>query len=102
MSIKRLVLWILIGILLVWHANDLRKTRDAGKIPLYDFIEYWSASRVLVQGGNPYDSAELLAAQRGAGWVDPKPIMMWNPPWTFPLLIPFSMLSFCLPRALPG
>ncbi len=93
-SRKRLVLWALIAILLLWHANDLRKTRDAGKIPLHDFIEYWAAGRVFVSGGNPYNSSELLAAERTAGWTDSKPIMMWNPPWTLPLILPFAFLPY--------
>ncbi len=99
-SKKRLLLWSIILVLLLWHANDLRKTRDAGKIPLYDFIEYWAAARTFLSGGNPYSAAELVVAQRGAGWTDSKPIMMWNPPWTLPLLVPIAVLPFWVARGL--
>ena len=99
-TIKRIVLWALIALLLVWHADGLRKAKDAGMIPLYDFAEYWAASRIFLSGGNPYDPVEMLAIQRSIGWTDSKPIMMWNPPWTLPLLLPFAVLPYWNGRAL--
>ncbi|MGZ8464867.1 MAG: hypothetical protein ACXWXT_04935, partial [Candidatus Binatia bacterium] len=33
-----------------------------------DFVEYWSASRLLLNGGNPYAPDELLQLQRSVGW----------------------------------
>ena len=59
-----------------------------------DFIEYWSAARLLRDGGNPYDPVALLAVQREAGWPGPEPILMWNPPWTLALVLPLSFLGF--------
>ena len=59
-----------------------------------DFVEYWSAGRLLAQGGNPYSPAELLAVQRMAAWRGVQPLIMWNPPWTLLLTLPFGLLSF--------
>jgi hypothetical protein len=59
-----------------------------------DFVEYWSAARLLVQGGNPYSPAELLVLQRTVGWRDVQPLIMWNPPWALPFVAPFGLLSF--------
>ena len=61
-----------------------------------DFVEYWSASRLLLSGGNPYAPKELLALQQAVGWRDAVPLIMWNPPWTLSLLLPFGLLEFGL------
>lgn len=59
-----------------------------------DFVEYWSAGRLLAQGGNPYSPAELFTLQRTIGWTGTQPIVMWNPPWTLPIVLPFGLPSF--------
>lgn len=61
-----------------------------------DFVEYWSASRLLLSGGNPYAPQELLALQQTVGWRSAAPLIMWNPPWTLSLLLPFGLLEFGL------
>jgi glycosyl transferase family 87 len=61
-----------------------------------DFVEYWSASRLLLSGGNPYAPKELLALQQAVGWRGAAPLLMWNPPWTLSLLLPFGLLDFSL------
>ena len=59
-----------------------------------DFIEYWTATRLLLQGGNPYSPTELLAAQRALGWMETEPLMMWNPPWTLSFTLLFGLLDY--------
>jgi hypothetical protein len=59
-----------------------------------DFIEYWSATKLLLSGGNPYSPAELLAQQQSLGSSHSEPIMMWNPPWTFFFTLPFGLLDY--------
>jgi hypothetical protein len=66
--------------------------------PPRDFVEYWSAARVLLDGGNPYDDAALLAVQRVA-LNDPElaqPVLLWTPPQTLVVYLPFGMLPFGL------
>jgi hypothetical protein len=65
-----------------------------------DFIEYWSAVRVFLAGENPYDPRALLPVQQAAGWDRSEPLMMWNPPWTLLMMLPFATLPFELARAL--
>ncbi len=77
---------------------ELRDLRHEGIIPLGDFVEYWSASHAFMEGRNPYSPEVLLEIQRTAGSRDPNPLMMWNPPWTLPLLLPFSQFSYWLDR----
>lgn len=59
-----------------------------------DFVEYWSAGRLFARGGNPYSPAELFALQRTIGWNGAEPLMMWNPPWALPIVLPFGLPSF--------
>jgi hypothetical protein len=56
-----------------------------------DFVEYWAAARLFVSGGNPYSPAELFRTQQGAGWTEPMPLLMWNPPWTLSFIWPFGL-----------
>jgi hypothetical protein len=97
---KKLCLRLLIVLVLAFHLNSLRAIPDSRWVPLWDFIEYWSASGVFLQGGNPYSAIELLATQRSIGWTEPAPLMMWNPPWLLPLLLPLSLPSFWMARAI--
>ncbi len=59
-----------------------------------DFIEYWAASRLLAQGGNPYSPEALLAVQHTAGWSGSAPLIMWNPPWSLVFTLPFGFFDF--------
>jgi len=59
-----------------------------------DFLQYWSASRLLVGGGNPYDKQEMLELQDRV-WRGPKiprPVSMWNPPQILSVMLVFSAL----------
>ena len=56
-----------------------------------DHIQYWSAARVLLDGGNPYDPSALLDAQLAAGRQREDAILMWNPPWVLTLFVPLAL-----------
>ena len=61
--------------------------------PPYDFVEYWAAGRLALDGRDPYDAANLLELQRrltGSDRTDA--VMMWNPPWALPLVMPLGAL----------
>lgn len=99
-SVRRLLLWVAIATILLWYLAQIRSAAASGRIPLYDFIEYWSAVRILLRGGNPYDPNAMLAVQHTVGWTDSQPIMMWNPPWTLVLAVPFALLPFWTARCI--
>ena len=66
-----------------------------GRAPLHnDFVEYWAAARVLLAGGNPYSPAAILAVEATTGFAGKRPLLMWNPPWTLPLILPFGGNSY--------
>lgn len=68
--------------------------RPLGTIGTSDFVQYWSAWRVMLAGGNCYNPSEIYAAQSS---LTAKPIALifsWNPPWTYVLLSPVLMAPF--------
>jgi len=65
----------------------------------YDFVEYWGAGRLLLDGGNPYDADQLHPLQRSVSDTVDKAIMMWNPPWALPLIAPFAALPWRIAHA---
>ncbi len=97
---RRLLQW---GIAVAWIALLWRLTvrlADRALLPMYDFLEYWSASHLQLTGHNPYSPEELLALQKSIGWPWDGPLMMWNPPWTLVFVMPFGLLSFEMSRVL--
>ena len=74
-------------------AQTVAKGHESG---VRDFVEYWSASLLLLNGGNPYAPNELLNLQHSVGWPHATALIMWNPPWTFPFILPFGILGFSL------
>lgn len=83
--------------LLVTIGNVLLLADHGGtSVPLgsWDFIEYWTANRIALSSGNPYDAASMLNEQHSLGQSDLYPTMMWNPPWTLSLLRPLLQFQF--------
>ena len=72
------------------------QTMNSQPTGVRDFVEYWSASRLLLNGGNPYAPDQLLQLQRSVGWGSGAALIMWNPPWTLPFTLPFGLLNFNL------
>jgi len=91
-TLANAVLFNLAGASIV-SAQTVAKTSQPG---VRDFVEYWSASRLLLNGSNPYAPNELLKLQQTVGWPGATALIMWNPPWTFPLTLPFGLLSYSL------
>jgi hypothetical protein len=60
--------------------------------PPDDFVEYWAAAKLTLAGQNPYDESLLLPLQRSAGRDTDEAVMMWNPPWALPAVLPLGML----------
>lgn len=57
----------------------------------HDVISYWAAAQQLDQHGNPYNQSAILKIERAQGFPpDTYPLMMRNPPWTFPVVLPLA------------
>jgi hypothetical protein len=61
-----------------------------------DFIEYWAAGRLLLNGGNPYSPGELGDVQATVATRAAAPLIMWNPPWALSFILPFGAMSFAV------
>ena len=93
-SLPRLVLtWAALAaalVVLVWHVGKLLE--DPSIWPPDDFVEYYAAGRLNAHGLNPYDPELLLPLERAAGRDTDVAIMMWNPPWTLTVAMPFGLM----------
>ena len=58
-----------------------------------DFLQYWAAGRLYLSGGNPYSYTEMSAVEASIA-AQSDPVFMWVPPPVFPIILPFSLLSF--------
>jgi hypothetical protein len=67
---------------------------SAGGPGTIDFIQYWSAWRLMQQGANPYDPQLLTQLQSSLTGDSEHLILSWNPPWTFVALSPVLSLPF--------
>ena len=85
---------VLIGIGLVYLFSE------SHHLSTNDFFKYWSSSRINFMGGNPYSPEDLLQEQRLAGWNEVEPKLMEYPPWIFPLVIFFGVLSHTVAQLL--
>src|SRR5262245_30375140 len=94
MQVLKRVLLILASVVLVVKGISLTQSITA---PVDDFIEYWSASRILLAGKNPYSTEELSLAQRPFTGSE-TPLIMWNPPWALILFLPFGLLEYSASR----
>lgn len=61
--------------------------------PLYDYVSFWAAGRLNLQGQDPYDPALLEALEREAEPGSSEVLIMWPAPWALTLLMPFSCLD---------
>jgi len=77
----------LIGIVALFHFN---RPPDFG---VTDFVQYWTASYLLMSGQNPYDRLVVDAVQVGLAMKE-HPILMWNPPHIVPIIFWISFLPF--------
>ena len=60
--------------------------------PPDDFVEYWAAAKLTLDGRNPYAPEQLLPLQQAAGRDTDEAIMMWNPPWSLAVVLPLGLL----------
>lgn len=78
------------GVLLAGQVRQL--LADPTVWPPDDFVEYWAAAKLTLTGQNPFDEALLLPLQREAGRDTDDAVMMWNPPWALPAVLPLGLL----------
>ena len=93
----RKLLTIIVGVVAFVAGGFLvsKLSNDPTIWPPDDYVEYWAAGRLNLEGANPYSKATLLPLQQSAGrelaTVDDA-VMMWNPPWTLSFVMPLGAL----------
>jgi hypothetical protein len=98
MNISRISIWVLLFALAALFVFRTDRAYSTGHLDLGDFLEYWSAGRIFLSDGNPYSSSELLWIQQSVGLQRPSPAMIYNPPWTLLLMMPFILMPFGIAR----
>ncbi len=98
---KSLLKWMLVLLLAGILAWQIVHLVDPATASVDDFVEYWAAGRLNLTGGNPYAPEQLRALQVEVGLSeDSAAIVMWNPPWTLTVVMPFGLLSYPTGRLL--
>jgi hypothetical protein len=93
MSFRRVLTIAAFGLVAFIFVGQLRQLlADPTIWPPDDFIEYWAAARLTIEGKNPYDPKLLLPLQQTAGRQTEKAVMMWNPPWSLAVVLPLGLL----------
>jgi len=95
----RPLIWIIAGlffILFLWFGLQIVNDPERPLGP--DFVEYWSAGRLNLMGGNPYDPGQLLPLQQESGVIQDEAIIMWNPPMLITLTMLFGLADFGFSR----
>jgi hypothetical protein len=97
--LRQVLLWTLLLACLGFLAVLLPGLSTPTQLAADDFVEYWSAARLNLTGGNPYASDQMAVLQTEVGKTD-APLMMWNPPWTLAAIMPFGLFSYFSARVL--
>lgn len=91
------VVYVLLGLtvfVLVGLVADLWSEYRFGSPGTKDFIEYWSAGRLVLEGQNPYALQALFKLQEKQGASREAWVAMWNPPWLVIWLLPLVLMPF--------
>src|SRR6516225_180403 len=99
-TLRRTLAWTGLGILALAIACLAGRFADTSFLGLADYIAYWSAGHQNAIGANPYSPEALLALQEELGWAEDFPNMMYYPPWTLPLVMPFGIVPYGISRLL--
>jgi hypothetical protein len=93
MTFRRILTIAALLVLAVVFTAQIRKFLSDPTIwPPDDFIEYWAAAKLTLNGENAYDAALLLPLQQANGRDTDKAVMMWNPPWSLPVVLPLGLV----------
>lgn len=91
---------VLAAVLIGWQVWHLARSPALAHCAVDDFVEYWTAGRLNMAGEDSYDQYGMMDLQRQLRPDCKFPVMMWNPPWTFAVVLPVAMLPYPLGRIL--
>ena len=73
---------------LVYISQKICMDYKYGQLGTFDFIQYWTAGQLFLDGKNPFDWDENFKLQKSLGWTYSIPLVMKNPPWLLAWLYP--------------
>ena len=91
---KILILLALLSIVALELSFLLKKPFAYGFPGSIDFIQYWSANKLITSNSNIYAPEQMLSAQNDLGFTGKTPIMMWAAPWVILILKPLLIFNF--------
>ena len=102
-SLYRYCLWIALGVsfIILLRLNTI--LTNPTYIPADDFVRYWAAGRLMAQGGNPYDPAQVQVIQDLATGEDASSIVLtpvYPSPWSLPFFALFGIIDYPTSRLL--
>ncbi len=85
----------LVAVAAIFAAVLFVRTMPSGRLfKPFDYVQYWAAARLTLAGQNTYDPELLRPLEVEAGWeTETRALMMWNPPWAIPLVLPLGAIS---------
>src|SRR4030042_4557029 len=86
-------LLILTAILGYWGMKDFHNLIHS-EVIAEDFVAFWSAGRLLLNGTNPYSSEHLFALQQQLGRTKEFPLFTYYQPWGLPFILPFCVNNY--------
>jgi hypothetical protein len=75
-------------------------TNSTPPAPPNDFAFYWTAARLVLEGRNPYSVADTVDLQRRVFPGHDRALVMLNPPWILPLIVPFGIAAFATGKSI--
>ncbi|MFH1312000.1 MAG: glycosyltransferase family 87 protein [Candidatus Eisenbacteria bacterium] len=100
----RVVLWalIILCMILLWRLNK-SVLNESSRISGQDYSQFWAAGRLNRSGENPYDPVKINAIKSHLSGLEEAPRVVaiaYNPPWTLPIFMLFSLVEYTLSRLL--
>src|SRR5438309_6502657 len=87
---KRWVLLITALLLLAWEIASLARSAI---LQTNDFVQYWSAGKMLLSGGDPYSPKQVLELERSLGKTGGIPLIPFSPPWALTFMAPLALIE---------
>jgi hypothetical protein len=98
-AVRRWLTRLALAAAIIVLALQLQRLTPAFAAATDDFVQYWTAARLLLAGDNPYDPAAMLPIQQEAGRPRDYALLMYNPPWTLTAVLWTAFLDYPTARA---
>jgi len=87
---QRWLLLIAVFVVLGWDVTNLSRSSI---LQTNDFVQYWSAGKLLLSGGNPYSPRQLLELERSLKRNGDTALIPFSPPWALTFMAPLALIE---------